>query len=127
MAIPHANYAPIQHLLDEVDGYHITIGLKDRIKDQLCRAYALGFFHGEDGGEDGVREPRGDSPDSPPAGKPGVPGEGTTVVASANPGDPTRDWPYKIVRDQILVSRWLEVPDGTPLWEFLDEISGKKG
>lgn len=140
------DYTPIQHLLGEVDDYGIIIGLKDRIKDQLRRAYAIGFFHGGDTGEGGTRDPRGDQPDSPATGGAWVPCGNSDAVTIAflgdNPGDDPADclpltreqyiaglseWPYQIIGDQILVGhngQWLEVPDGTPLWKFLEEISG---
>ncbi len=77
------DYTPIQHLLDEVDDYHVIIGLKDRIKDQLRRAYAIGFFHGPDP-EGGTREPCGDSPDSSPAKGTGIPAEGSQYFTTSD-------------------------------------------
>lgn len=76
-------------------------------------------------GEGGVREPRGDSPDSPPAGEHGVPGEGPGVSsadASADYATPPGGY-VGIGLSPLLVSldcvHFYEVPDGTSISEFL--------
>ena len=117
------DYTPIQHLLDKVDDYHVIIGLKDRIKCQLQRAYAIGFFHGDD--------PRGDSPDREAPGKPGVPGEGSRDLSSDASADyaGVLDWPKLADPTARYESVWeggIEFyPDGTAyIWQR-DLVAGK--
>lgn len=104
--------------------------------------------------EEGAGEPRGDSPDSPPAGEAGVPGlSGKRVPIAFAGNDPADLWenipplsPEEFTRDTrvdwpvipkgyayVSVSpfyvsvdgvSFYEKPDGTPLSEFLEQIRG---
>jgi hypothetical protein len=80
----------------------------------------------DNGGSAGVREPRGDSPDHPLAGKPGLPG-GSDDYETASPAG---DNPWKFAGlSPLMVSvdcvNFHEVPDGADVSEFVRELAGK--
>lgn len=100
-------------------------GYIDRAKAVLAE-----FDTGEEGGD---REPHGDSPDRPAPGEAGLPGgsddylpagataDGTGVPWSGIKADPALI--ASLTRRELVVNgEWYEVPDGTPLSEFFQEM-----